>query len=291
MKKRVSTECGTEASKAHVQSCLPAAYVNADAKSDRMTAVDSMALTKKRTREASSHDVDDSSELNITAPTSSPTSEGAVTLDKVRINRIETTQYLKFYSKSKEGISLSNFAALPVQIGDRHYRTGEHAFHGEKYRRIATMCMSSSPLEHVNGDEMQKADEKIARQARAAALLNYSEKFCGEKPHFQTALDAKKGGGKKGMVLHELELKCWNDHLSYPTQIEISTDKYKRYEQVRQALQERQGKFILHQDNRANKRTVWGGRVDRSDGLIIGKNNLGHIWMNLRNAASAHLEK
>ena len=50
---------------------------------------------------------------------------------------MDNIEYLKFYSKSKEGKVLSNFYPIEVRINKRIYKTGEHAFHGEKYRLLA----------------------------------------------------------------------------------------------------------------------------------------------------------
>ena len=45
---------------------------------------------------------------------------------------------IKFYSKSKEGKCLSNFADYSVILDDRFYLTGEHVFHGNKYLYLST---------------------------------------------------------------------------------------------------------------------------------------------------------
>ncbi len=42
---------------------------------------------------------------------------------------------LKFYSKSKDGQCLSNFSPHQIEIDGKIYPTGEHAFHGEKYKQ------------------------------------------------------------------------------------------------------------------------------------------------------------
>lgn len=103
--------------------------------------------------------------------------------------------YLKFYSKSREGKVLSNFAPIEVEINRVKYKTGEHAFHGEKYRNLAKMY--------------DQVDD------RYQVLIKYSKKFRDET--FETPGEAKKGGGKRGMMLNPDEIEEWND-LSYDIQ-------------------------------------------------------------------------
>jgi predicted NAD-dependent protein-ADP-ribosyltransferase YbiA (DUF1768 family) len=65
---------------------------------------------------------------------------------------------LKFYSKSKEGKCLSNFADIPIKINDKHYISGEHAFHGQKYIFASSITKT---------------------QKRKDLLLEYAKKFEG----------------------------------------------------------------------------------------------------------------
>jgi predicted NAD-dependent protein-ADP-ribosyltransferase YbiA (DUF1768 family) len=46
---------------------------------------------------------------------------------------MSSQKYLKFSSKGKTGQVLSNFSNLQVVIDGKTYKTGEHAFHGNKY--------------------------------------------------------------------------------------------------------------------------------------------------------------
>jgi len=38
---------------------------------------------------------------------------------------------------------------------------------------------------------------------------------------------------------------------------------------------------MVHQENRG-KSPIWGGRIDKITGELIGKNKLGKIWMKVR---------
>jgi predicted NAD-dependent protein-ADP-ribosyltransferase YbiA (DUF1768 family) len=166
---------------------------------------------------------------------------------------------LKFYSKSKEAKCLSNFADIPVQINDKHYISGEHAFHGQKY---------------IFASNIAKTEE------RKKLLLEYAKKFEGETTHFKSSLDAKKGGGKRGCILEKDELFLWDSKLSYDIQKIISLYKLNNNNDVKKILQENKNSYILHQDNRAKNDCLWGGRLDANNNLI-GQNKLGKIWMQI----------
>ena len=167
--------------------------------------------------------------------------------------------YLKFFSKSREGKVLSNFAPIEVEINRVKYKTGEHAFHGEKYRNLAEM------YDHTD--------------KRYQVLKKYSKKFRGET--FETPGEAKKGGGKQGMMLNPDEIEEWNV-LSYDIQRKISEYKFENNEEVRKVIEESDDRYLLHQENRARPTNIWGGKVCKKTGEIIGKNKLGEIWMEIR---------
>jgi predicted NAD-dependent protein-ADP-ribosyltransferase YbiA (DUF1768 family) len=167
-------------------------------------------------------------------------------------------EILKFYSKSKDGQCLSNFADIEIQLENKIFSTGEHAFHYMKYYNAS---------KYANSDK------------RKNELLNYAKKF--EKPSvFKSSLDAKKGGGKKGFLLEPGEITNWNDE-SVEVQNEICKYKYNNCNEVKKFLDENKNKYLLHQDNRANENTIWGGREDKKTGKIIGQNKLGQIWLEL----------
>ena len=168
-------------------------------------------------------------------------------------------KYLKFWSKGKKGRALSNFAELSVVIDGREYKTGEHAFHGNKYFTSA-----------------QLYDDKKKRKQK---LLDYANKFVGDDTEFQTALDAKKGGSKTKFRLKDNEIEAWKDN-SIETQKIINKYKYETYPEVRQVLEKYSDHILLHQDNRAKEDTIWGARI--VDGVMIGQNLLGKMWEETR---------
>ena len=169
-------------------------------------------------------------------------------------------KYLKFWSKGKKGRALSNFAELSVVIDGREYKTGEHAFHGNKYFTSA-----------------QLYDEKKKRKQK---LLDYANKFVGDDSEFETALDAKKGGSKTKFTLKDNEIEAWKDN-SIETQKIINKYKYETYPEVREVLEKYSYHILLHQDNRAKEDTIWGARI--VDGVMIGQNLLGKMWEETRN--------
>ena len=162
---------------------------------------------------------------------------------------------IKFNSKSKNGKCLSNFSAHPVEINNIIYLTGEHAFHGQKYRWIST---------HSLGE-------------RKESLVSYAEKFEGIDSEFSTPQDAKKAGGKKGMKLQPLEMYTWDSSGSSAVQRLICKYKLNNYDDIKQTLYEFDHCVFIHQDNRATERTPWGGKINK-DGVLVGQNKLGKIW-------------
>jgi predicted NAD-dependent protein-ADP-ribosyltransferase YbiA (DUF1768 family) len=165
---------------------------------------------------------------------------------------------IQFNSESKNAQCLSNFAEISVKVNDQYYKTGEHAFHGTKYR-CAAKCTKS--------------------KERKKELLEYAKKF-EWNGKFNTPLEAKKAGGKKGLFLENYELEQWSDE-SIDVQKEICAYKYLHNEEVKETIDENENKYLLHQDNRAKTNTLWGGKFDKKTDNIIGHNRLGLIWMNI----------
>ena len=171
--------------------------------------------------------------------------------------------WIKFNSKSREPLNLlSNFTALRIRLNGRDYPTGEAAFHGEKYRCVAR--------------HMTKGPEKDV-------ILEYASEF----QRVTDPVEAKKMGGKKGYKLTPEQLEAWDKgKMSEPhatiTQRAICNYKCSNYEAVRKSLLSTESTPLLHQDNRARKGCVWGGRVDKATGELIGNNRLGEIWMEIR---------
>lgn len=158
----------------------------------------------------------------------------------------------KFNSTSKYGKELSNFAELPVEINGIKYPTGEHAFHGEKYRSASA-----------------------TNEERNNQLLEHAARFQDTE---MTPKDAKRMGGKKGMKLDASEIDHWNNCGAEDVQKMICKYKYDTYESVRKVLVDHSE--FLHQENRANDKTIWGGRI--KDGVLIGQNKLGLIWKSFK---------
>ena len=166
--------------------------------------------------------------------------------------------YLKFNSRSKEGKSLSNFSNHNIIIKNKHFKTGEHCFHYMKYYYCSKKCDKNRKLK----------------------LREYSKNFLGENTIYNKAIDAKKAGGKKGLLLHDYELKDWNNIFSEKIQKKICKYKIKNYDEIQNILILSKNRILIHQDNFANENTIWGCKIKNNK--IIGKNKLGIIWMNLR---------
>jgi predicted NAD-dependent protein-ADP-ribosyltransferase YbiA (DUF1768 family) len=172
---------------------------------------------------------------------------------------------INFFDKKEEYKSLSNFSALEVVIGERNYESGEHAYHGEKYRLLGELC----------------EDEK-----RKKELIDYSEKFV--KPSlFGYGNEVKSKGGKKGLIINESERSIWFD-IGINLQRKICKYKYDNYVVVRTDLIKSGTKLLVHPAMRCNeekvKEKLWEGRGIIVDGKIeiIGMNMLGKLWMELR---------
>ena len=164
---------------------------------------------------------------------------------------------INFFSGKKDFRSLSNFWENQVVIQDRVYKTGEHAFHGEKFIRLGLL---------------------IEDQERAAKIFDYGTTFLNS---YDTPAMAKKMGGKKGMALKDYELIQWSK-ISIDVQKEISKFKFDNYEQVRDDLLKSKGKILVHPALRCThpEKCFWEGKF--VDGSVIGRNLLGQIWMDLR---------
>ena len=177
---------------------------------------------------------------------------------------------ITFFSGKTEFRSLSNFWEHPVIVGDkkdkREYETGEHCFHGEKYIRIG----------RISQDPNRKRE-----------LIRYGLTFI--KPSkYKTTADAKKKGGKSGLMLTSTELEDWAI-LSIHVQYDISKYKFDTYEEVKEDLKRSKDKILVHPALRMNEEKVskrtWEGKAIVKEGKIeiIGKNMLGYTWMEIRN--------
>lgn len=195
--------------------------------------------------------------------------------DKVE-KKILSDNVINFFGKKEEYKSLSNFWTCDVSIihYDRYltYESGEHCFHGEKYRRIGNLSKNED---------------------RKKQLLEYATKFMKPSP-YKTANDAKKMGGKKGLLLNGEELKLWSS-ISVDVQREICDWKFDHYEEVRNDLIKSGTKILVHPALRCSeeklKDRLWEGKAIVNNGKveILGRNLLGKIWMELRSVMERRL--
>ena len=168
-----------------------------------------------------------------------------------------STDWLKFNSKSTEGQCLSNFADLMVHINGETYFNGEAAFHGEKMKCVARY--------------MPEGPEKKALVVYAARFLGISD------PRL-----AKRMGSAGVMPLSKEQLRPWDTKHAFLTQRAVCHYKCRTYPQIKELLVKSKGRPLLHQDNRARESNVWGGRIDVTTGKFVGQNQLGKIWMQMR---------
>ena len=156
---------------------------------------------------------------------------------------------------------MSNFYQGEVVVNGRRYPGGEQAFHGEKFQLIARS--ETMPL------SMQKG------------MLQHASKF----QSVADPLMAKTmgGKGKKGYKLLPEQLSEWDQGGADRVQLEICRYKLRHDTIVRDVLIASGTRPLLHQDNRAKQNCVWGGRIDKDSGALIGNNKLGKAWVMMRN--------
>ncbi len=178
---------------------------------------------------------------------------------------------INFFDKKKEYRSLSNFwESEIIIIGEnreiRTYESGEHCFHGEKYIRLSQLNTTEEP--------------------RKTELYTYGLTFT--KPsNYKTGAQVKKMGGKKGLMLSTDEIKSW-EIISYHVQKEICRWKFDHYNEVKNDLKKSENKILIHPAMRCSEdkviNRIWEGKGIIRDGkvVVLGKNLLGEIWMELR---------
>jgi predicted NAD-dependent protein-ADP-ribosyltransferase YbiA (DUF1768 family) len=172
---------------------------------------------------------------------------------------------VNFFSGKDAFRSLSNFWECQVVVDGRVYDSGEHAFHGEKYTRLAARC-----------------DEPM----RLRALLDYGGTFQRPSP-YKTGSIAKRMGGKRGLLLNSVELEKWNS-LSIDVQFEICQWKFSNHADVRDDLRNSKGKILIHPALRCSEANlasrIWEGKGVVQDGriVVLGRNVLGRMWMQFR---------
>jgi len=181
-----------------------------------------------------------------------------------------------FDSKAKGDIKvLSNFQKCEIKVDDISYPSGEHAYHGEKYRQIGL---------------------RTENEERKKKLLEYAKKFTSTG-EFEDLFDGKikSKGGKKGLALDAEESKLWSS-IGLESQGKISKWKLNHCENVKEVLMGTGSKLLVHRKGRTNaitfskdpakyNKTIWEGLCVVEDGKVkvYGKNLLGKVWMDIRN--------
>ena len=167
-------------------------------------------------------------------------------------------QHVNFFSRKKELLSLSNFWLSDIKVKYMNsyitYPSGEHCFHGEKFRILGTL-----DNEHN--------------------LISYSKQF--RSPTDLTPSQAKVKGGKNGLKLNQNQLLFWDKTLAMMIQTNICNYKYNNYIQVRNDLLKSNDKVLVHS---ARFLGPWNGRAtyNNNELTVLGENKLGEIWMNVR---------
>lgn len=175
-----------------------------------------------------------------------------------------------FFDKKSEGRELSNFyEGIVILDGERIYSSGESAFHGSKYMKVANLCPDTE---------------------RCQELLEYAKKFevGGEFGNMSgNEIKCRGGKGKYGKRLNSDEINAWA-RLGVEVQRDICKYKYNNDDKVRSVLLGTIGKVLIHPALRVNKEKVmnrlWEGRGEMIDGdvVVLGGNMLGNIWMDIR---------
>ena len=177
--------------------------------------------------------------------------------------------------------SLSNRWPCRVVCQTREYASGEHAFHGEKYFRLAQLS---------------------ADTGRAKHLLEQAALFVGDN---NTLTLAHTGGGSASFRLTKLERAAWSE-ISVYVQTEICRWKAAHCREVQEDLFVSGNRILVHLPIRrsrvgsksgtksGSKPDFWEGkaRVHPVSGNIqvIGGNMLGYIWMDVRADRMAALD-
>ena len=227
-----------------------------------------------------------STRKGVTASKSSSSSKSSSKTKKVKKQELSKedkaiieSNVAYFLGSSKGDIKLlSNFSKCEINIDNVLYPSGEHAYHGEKYRQLGL----------VSQDSKRRDD-----------LLKYSEKFTstGEfKDLFEGKVKSK--GGKKGLELEADEMKTWGD-IYVDTQKKICLWKYEMCPNVKEALANTGSKLLVHLASRQNaikvsKSTKPNNGLANAEGIcivengkvkVLGPNMLGKIWTEIRDNA------
>lgn len=171
-------------------------------------------------------------------------------MSKVSEKRMLEERVVNFFSGKNEYRSLSNFWECEVVVSSggvvRVYESGEHCFNGEKYIRNGMECE----------DEIRRMD-----------LLEYGERFL--KPsRYRSGVEAKKAGGRKGLVLSSEELSKWSS-MSMGVQEDICGYKIETYEEVREDIRRSGSKWLVHPALRCSEEKLMSSRVWEGKGLVV----------------------
>ena len=164
-------------------------------------------------------------------------------------------------------VSLANRWPCRVVCQTREYASGEHAFHGEKYFRLAQMC----------------ADPERAKQ-----LLGQAALFVGDN-NTQTLAHA---GGFASFRLTKPERAAWSE-MSVDVQTEICQWKAAHYREVQEDLFVSGNRILVHlpkKGTKGSKPGFWDGLPVSGNKPVIGGNMLGYIWMDVRADRMAALD-
>jgi len=165
--------------------------------------------------------------------------------------------------------SLSNRWPCRVVVQTREYASGEHAFHGEKYFRLAQLC--PDPL-------------------RAKLLFEQAALFIGDA----LSMDDAHTAGKRFRLTPE-ERALWSE-MSNDVQTDICRWKAAHSREVQEELFLSGTKTLVHLNKRRSARasSIWDGKVRvcpvSGDIRVVGGNMLGYIWMDVRSDRVALLE-
>lgn len=129
--------------------------------------------------------------------------------------------------------------------------------------------------------------EHCEDENRKKTLLEYGQTFL--KPSmYKTGAVVKKIGGKRGLLLTNSELHLWAN-ISIIVQKEICKYKCENYDEVKEDLLKSGNKILIHPAMRCSEENlertkIWEGKGIIKDGIVVvlGKNMLGNIWMELR---------
>lgn len=172
--------------------------------------------------------------------------------------------YINFTYKNKIEGCLSNMSDHEIIWNKQTFTMGEAAFHYAKYFIIANDPSTDSK--------------------RSKELMDHANLFLKSNGSF-TGPEYKTLGGKskKGMKLTDQEILIWNNS-SDNVQRQICDYKFKKYEEIKKVLLKTAGTILIHSCRTADSgmdKEHWCGRMTES-GKIIGGNELGNIWMKIR---------